>query len=354
MSVVLNDSALLEPISAEQPCGANLEDSPELASFDALRLFGQARSPEAPPDPEEKENVKEPPEWGELKGRALETLSRSKDLRVLAYLAAALLRTDGLPEYCQTLTVASNWLENYWANLYPVLDEDDAIARRNALNCFADPMATLDRLRRIALVESRQHGRFGLRDVDIATGQTPLPKGEPKPDEKAINAAFAEMPLDRLKTLVQSAANAAVAVKAIDGKMRSEGGPEVAPDFEPLAELLARMSRVLNSHLALRPDAVEPVAEEGGDADGAPAEGGPAGPARGGFKGGVIRTRTEAVKALDLVQEYFRTNEPSSPVPMFIERAKRLVAAKDFLEVLADIAPDAVSVARAAGGVKNE
>jgi type VI secretion system protein ImpA len=58
------------------------------------------------------------------------------------------------------------------------------------------------------------------------------------------------------------------------------------------------------------------------------------------------------VKALDLVQEYFRSNEPSSPVPMFIDRVKRLIAAKDFLEVLADIAPDAVSVARAAGGVK--
>lgn len=348
MSVVLDASALLEPISEQEPCGANLEDSPELASFDALRLFGQARSPEAPPDPEDKENVKEPPEWGELKGRALETLMRSKDLRVLAYLAAALLRTDGVPAYCATLTVASEWLEKFWPNLYPVLDEDDAIARRNALNCFADPMAMLDRLRRIALVESRQHGRFGQRDVDIATGQSPPGKGEAKPDEKAINAAFAEMPLDQLKSLEQSTANASTAVKAIDGKMRGEGGPEVAPDFEPLSQLLVKMNRLLKGHLAQRPDAIEPAAEEAADG---PAEAG-AGPVRG-FTGGVIKTRSEAVKALDLVQEYFRVNEPSSPVPMFLERAKRLVS-KDFLEVLADIAPDAVSVARAAGGVKQE
>jgi hypothetical protein len=34
-----------------------------------------------------------------------------------------------------------------------------------------------------------------------------------------------------------------------------------------------------------------------------------------------------------------------------LERAKRLVS-KDFLEVLADIAPEAVAQARAAGGLK--
>jgi hypothetical protein len=35
-----------------------------------------------------------------------------------------------------------------------------------------------------------------------------------------------------------------------------------------------------------------------------------------------------------------------------LERAKRLVS-KDFLEVLADIAPDALVTARAAGGLKS-
>jgi len=50
---------------------------------------------------------------------------------------------------------------------------------------------------------------------------------------------------------------------------------------------------------------------------------------------------------------FFKRTEPSSPIPMFLERAKRLVS-KDFLEVLADIAPDAVAQARAAGGLKDE
>ena len=49
-------------------------------------------------------------------------------------------------------------------------------------------------------------------------------------------------------------------------------------------------------------------------------------------------SRQDAVRALDAVADYFRRNEPSSPIPLLIEWAKRLVA-KDFLEVLADIAP---------------
>ena len=64
------------------------------------------------------------------------------------------------------------------------------------------------------------------------------------------------------------------------------------------------------------------------------------------------RSRQDAVRALDAVAEFFRRNEPSSPVPLLVDRAKRLVS-KNFLEVLEDVAPDAVSVARAFGGLKD-
>jgi type VI secretion system protein ImpA len=64
-----------------------------------------------------------------------------------------------------------------------------------------------------------------------------------------------------------------------------------------------------------------------------------------------VKSRQDAMKALDAVADFFKRTEPSSPIPMLVARAKRLVS-KDFLEVLADIAPDAVAQARAAGGLK--
>ena len=61
----------------------------------------------------------------------------------------------------------------------------------------------------------------------------------------------------------------------------------------------------------------------------------------------------EPLGALDAVMTFFENTEPSSPVPLFIERAKRLIA-KNFLDVLQDIVPDALNAAKAAGGIRDK
>jgi type VI secretion system protein ImpA len=68
---------------------------------------------------------------------------------------------------------------------------------------------------------------------------------------------------------------------------------------------------------------------------------------------GAIRSREDASRALDAVAEYFRTTEPSSPLPLLLERARRLIAC-DFLQVLAELVPDAVSDAKRVGGIRDE
>jgi len=45
---------------------------------------------------------------------------------------------------------------------------------------------------------------------------------------------------------------------------------------------------------------------------------------------------------LDKILAYYQRHEPSSPVPMLIERAKRL-APKSFYEIMEDLAPDSVN-----------
>jgi type VI secretion system protein ImpA len=324
MSAEWESHELLQPIAADQPCGENLEDTPLLASFDAFRLFGQA----TPLDP--------PPEWAVIRTRALEALGKSKDLRLLAHLGTASLRTDGLAAFSHTLHVASQWLQTYWAGTYPLVDED-AILRRNALNCFADPMAVIDGLRRLPLAVSRQHGSFSLRDVDIATGQMQPLDGDSRPDENGIAAAFAEVPVEHLQQLQHAASTAIEAVKAIEKTMSADGGSDAVPEFNPLAAQLVKIDRLLRARLAGRDGALAEPGDDAG-ADGQPG------------KVGAIRSRQDAIRALDAVAEFFRRSEPSSPIPLFLERAKRLVS-KSFLEVLADIAPEALATARSAGGL---
>jgi len=100
---------------------------------------------------------------------------------------------------------------------------------------------------------------------------------------------------------------------------------------------------MLRGQLAARPDAAPGPGEGEAAAQGAAASG----------TVGAIRSRQDAIRALDAVTTFFENTEPSSPVPMFVERAKRLIA-KNFLDVVQDIVPDALNAAKAAGGIREK
>src|SRR6185369_4615662 len=80
-----------------------------------------------------------------------------------------------------------------------------------------------------------------------------------------------------------------------------------------------------------------PVA--GGDGSTAPTADDGA-PRRSGMPG-EVRTREDVVKALEQIMAYYERHEPSSPIPLVIKRAKRLVK-MSFLEIMKDVAPDAM------------
>jgi type VI secretion system protein ImpA len=324
-------NALLAPLAEDAPCGEDLEDTQLLASFDAYRLFGQAVPLEADTN------------WREIKGASLKALAQSKDIRLLAHLAASVLRTDGLPSFYACLQTAKLWVDEYWLQVYPLVD-DDAILRKNALNALADRMAIVDGVRRLALVSHRQLGSVSLRDLDVATGQLEAAPGEEAKSEAQIAATFSAADSGELAQMLDGVRGALAALEAIEEKMRAEGGSQAAPTFDPLLVQLRRIQTLLADKVGS--DETAQQAEEGSEATQV-SGGGSA------LASGPIRSREDAIRSLDLVAAYFRQNEPSSPIPLFIERAKRLVS-KDFFEVLADIAPDAMSQARAAGGLKDE
>ena len=64
---------------------------------------------------------------------------------------------------------------------------------------------------------------------------------------------------------------------------------------------------------------------------------------------GQITTREDVIAALDKVCEYYNQYEPSSPLPLLIQRCKRLVSA-NFLDIIRDIIPEAMPQAEAIRG----
>jgi len=130
--------------------------------------------------------------------------------------------------------------------------------------------------------------------------------------------------------------------------MQEHAGFQSVPEFEPLARPLARIQGVLAEHLATR----TPVA--GSEAAPASNSASPAGgmvPAA--VAVGEVASRQDAIRAIDAIATFFRKNEPSSPVPLLLDRAKRLVS-KSFLEVLEDIAPESLAQVRQLGGIKGD
>jgi len=124
--------------------------------------------------------------------------------------------------------------------------------------------------------------------------------------------------------------------------MREYGGAASSPDFDALMDSLGAVRKVLREQLDLR----------GAAAAAGSAEGGAAG-AAGGHAVGGIKSRQDAIRAIDTIAAFFRQNEPSSPVPILLDRAKNLVG-KSFLDALKEIAPEGVAAAKLAGGIKDE
>jgi type VI secretion system protein ImpA len=321
-------NALVQPLGEGAPCGTDLEDTQQMAAIDAFRVFGQSTPLATETD------------WRAINAAALEALGTSHDFRLLAHVAAAQLRLTGLQPFIDSLGVAARWLEDTFDDVFPRID-DDAVLRKNALNYFADRMAVIDALRRVPLVSHRQLGSFSLRHVAIAAGQQ-APGEEDAgsaPTEALINGAFAAAPPEDLVQRVASIDSGLTALKAVESAMVAKQGVQAAPDTGPLSEVLVRMREIVAKHV---PD----PAMEGGVA--AAVEGG----TQAGGVPGQIRSREDAMRSLDAVAEFFRRCEPSSPVPMFVERAKGLIS-RNFLEVLAELAPDSLAEVKRVGGVRD-
>lgn len=330
----IRDTGLLEAIAAGHPCGESLEDTQLLASFDSYALFGRSAPLSAELD------------WRDIRDRSLEALAKSKDFRLLTHLAGAVVRTDGFAAFVGTLTVGARWLELWIDAVFPLVDED-GILRRSALNGFADRMAIVDGVRRAPILTHRQLGSVSIRDIEIVTGHLIPAEGETGTvTEAQLEGLFAATSTDELRALHDQLNEAVASLKSMEQAVSLRSGAQAAPDFSTLSVPLARTLKRVTDHLATRPAAA------GEAASGAAVATGDAAAATDLAPVGTVRNRQDATRALDAVAAFFRTNEPSSPIPLLIERAKRLVA-KDFLEVLAELAPEALAPAKAASGVRD-
>jgi len=325
------------PLGDADPSGPNLEYDPE---FQALER-AQAGRPEQVIGDAVKPG--EDPDWTDVQKRAEAMLSRTRDLRVAVPLAIASLKTEGFSGLAAGLTVIRGLLERQWETVHPQLDADDdndPTFRINSLAALGSTDGLLKALRIVPVVHSKAIGRFNLRDIRIASGRQPPPAGSEPPQQVQIDAAFTDADLQGLQASAAAITGSLEQATSIDQLLVDKVG-DLAPDLKPLVVDLSEIRRVLNEKLAARGALTGAL-----DAD-------PVTPAGGGtaFTAGEIVSREDVARVLDRLCDYYRKHEPSSPIPLLLQRAKRLIS-KDFLEIIRDLAPSGAAEAESIGGVE--
>lgn len=350
MSIVDID-ALMQEVDPASPSGPNLEYDPEFLELEQAILgkpevqYGDTVTPAVPP------------EWKVVKRLSSDLLARSRDLRLAVSLLRSALALHGMAGCADGLRLIEQLLEQRWDSVHPQLDPDDdndPMLRINSLAVLADAGTFLRELKETSLINLPGLGPLTIRGLEIASGELTPPEGEAKIEYSSIEAALSDTELEREQALADALKQAYDSAANIEVILVRQVGSSQALNLDPLTRNLKRARDFVAEHLAGRTGAeVEAAADDGAAGEGPIIVGGGA-PARAAAAiSGEITSRADVIKMLDKICKYYAQSEPASPVPLLLERAKRLVP-KNFFEVLEDLAPDGMSQLLMVSGPRDE
>jgi len=285
------------------------------------------------------------PDWNQVEKQALALCDRTCDLRVIQALACAWTSQNGLAGYASGVRLALDALQKCWVGVYPQLVEDDyedPLPRINAINSLAD-MQGVGRSVRNANLLTGAHGQLSLRDAEsIMEGVRGdlFPGGRARLVETLNQAALAGAP--EMVGLTDAAHSLQGIVELVTEKLGTDWAPSVATlqrSFELITTSLAGSAHVQ----AEQPDST------GADNNSGSGEFEPAAatvvtaqqqmPERTvSWTEVQIKTRDEAMVALEKVSSYFEVHEPSHPAPFLIRRVQQTIPL-NFHEMLKNLTP---------------
>ena len=337
---ILDVENVVSPISEETPCGPDLEYEPE---FGELERASKGKASQVMGD---EEIEAEPPNWSVVYDLAQGLLERSLDLRIAVLLARASLNQHGPEGLADGLDVFGRLIEQQWDNVHPQLDPEDdydPMLRLNSILPLVDADGMIADLLRLELVASRAVGKFTLHDWRVASGElSPDPDQQVVPDPALINAAFMDADVDEVEANSNQIVRSIELVKAFEQAILEQVGDAVAPSFTPLIDELTQIRAIYAEKLNARGVGAE-VPETVAGSEGAVAPGA-------GISGEVL-SREDAIRMIDKICAFYDRAEPSSPVPLLLQRARRLVP-MSFMEIVQDLAPDGVHQAESIRGAQ--
>lgn len=326
----MNVDQWLRDTEAEPPCGPNLEYDDKFMSLVTAaagkpeQQYGDTLIPALEPD------------WKAVLDQSSLLLARTKDLRATLLLTRALTRIEGLPGFLKGIELTRRLLDAHWDDVHPrlVIDgEVDPVMRANALSGLADEAGMLRDLRGTSLIST------AMGPITVRTAEAVLKRdaGAAMTEGQLAQAAHAGINGNQASLLAVPAA--LEHCRAIQLLAADRMGVVDAPNLQPAHALLETLGRLVVPAPAdgeTMPLAVATVESAPPRGDGV----------------GALRTRGDALRALDAVCEFLSRSEPSNPAPLLIRRAQRLIGS-DFLDIMRDMVPDSLGQIEAIAGIRH-
>ena len=321
---------LVSPVSEDDAVGADMDYHPARHAIQQAFVRPETVNSEG-------QRI-EPPEvdWRGVIRLIVEQFGQTKDIWLATYLCRAGAQAGQLEVVVAGAEALAGLLDRYWDVVHPTLDEVGLPGRKAPCDALAHQGEFLGPLERVPLISHPRLGAYSGLDL-----------------ERFRQNAESEDGYGFFRNLLAETGDAPLALArdqlaAIEGALRradaiftdrAAGGP--SPNFKLTYALLARLIQAASAFVTTdpAPASVETGGEGAMESDPSAAIGESA------RSSGSINSRDDIIRAIDAICDYYKRREPSSPVPMVLQRAREWVTL-DFMSLLEDIAPDSLSDVR--------
>jgi type VI secretion system protein ImpA len=329
---------LVKPVSGESPCGPDLDLD---GDADYLNFFAAAE-PLLPKsyfevtDAEGNKKRFDPNSinfGGELE-KAKPLLARTRDLRLVVFLAKIAILARDLTSFARCLEAIAVLLDQHWTEVHPRLEDGELSQRLYTIEALDVVPTVIMPLQFQPLLNNRRYGAISYRTCLIAKGEV-LPREDDLVIDRAmIDQVFDGADFDQLKATTTDIVALSGILARIEKTWSEKSGSATVINLERLRSVTDGMSITLGEAVRRRDPAAaaialpEPEVVEGASAQAIAAS----------HPGHRVASMAEVAAALDGVARYFRKFEPSSPALLLVLQAQQMLG-KSFVEALRILVP---------------
>ena len=323
----------LSPINEENPCGDDIS-----ADQDYLTLKSQCEPVVSGFASVEEKEIR----WPSIFDQTNSLIEKSKDINVLMWHCRAALNVHGLVGFARALTATLATIDQYWGSIYPQLDpddENDPFERVLALQSVDNFEGLLNDLINCILIKNNQGSTLILSNI-LSENHHIVPSTIDSEVIPLVNTLNDQEKSD-LTAAIEVVVNLRNDVNTLLEKHTSSNNLFNVEKYEDYSKIIKKiLQNVAPNDLELENDM-----DKGNEPNSSSSSNN--------TNNAIVRNRNDVEKMLDLIIAYYQKEEPSSPMPFLLRRAKGLVN-KDFIEIISELSPGGANEAKSICGIIDE